>query len=70
MKSVSDEKPVITCKVYNRERKKSKKSLKVNSKEVQGNVCSSNQENVTVSDIQSGIDSKNLGHQLAQNYSS
>ena len=70
MKSVSEEKPVISRKAYNRGRKKNKKILKVNPKEDQGNICSSIKENVTVSDIQSGIDSENLAHQLAEHYSS
>ena len=70
MKSVSEEKPVIRRKVCYRGSKKKKKMLQVNPSEDQGNICSSIQEIVTVSDIQSGIDSENLGHQLACNYSS
>ena len=69
MKSVLEEKPVISRKAYNRGRKKNKKILKVNPKKDQGNICSSIQKNVTVSYIQSGIDSENLGHQLVENYS-
>ena len=64
MTSVSEEKSVISRKAYNRGRKKNKKSLEINLKEGQGNICSSIQKNVTVSDIQSGIGSENLGHQL------
>ena len=70
MKSVLEEKPVINRKAYNRGRKKNRKILKVNPKEDQGNICSSTQENVTVSDIKGGTDSENLGYQLAENYSS
>ena len=69
MKSVSKEKPVISRKAYNRGRKKNEKILNVNPKEDQGNICSSIQENVTESNIKCGIDSENLGYQLAENYS-
>ena len=70
IKSVSEEKPVINRKAYNRGRLKNKKILKVNPKEDQGNICSAIQENVAVSDIKGGTDSENLGDQLAENYSS
>ena len=50
MKSVLEGKSVISHKVYNRARKKNKKNLKVNPKEDQGNICSSIQENVSVSE--------------------
>ena len=68
MKSVFEEKPVISHKTYHRGRKKKKKILKVNPKEDQRNMCSSIQENVTVSEIKNGIDYENLGYQLAENY--
>ena len=70
MKFVSGEKPVISRKAYNRGRKKNKKILTVNPKEGQKTICSFIQEIVTMSDIQSKIDSENLGNQLAENYSS